>query len=150
MLVLGLGGGAAWYFLHGSAMPSAAEPPRRNTAARMPRRKKSKKEAPPEYLAIEPFTVNLQPDNGDQYLQIAFTLQVDGAEQAEAHQDEHGQGAQPRAAALVRQEGVRDQHGAKASSSWPAKSWPWSTQPFAEHGDEQEVSDVLFTSFIIQ
>jgi flagellar basal body-associated protein FliL len=48
------------------------------TAAR-----RKKDEHPPEYLAVEPFTVNLQPENGDQYLQLAFTLQVDGAEQAE-------------------------------------------------------------------
>jgi flagellar FliL protein len=60
------------------------------TAPRRPRsehgersKKKKKDEHPPEYLPIEAFTVNLQPENGDQYLQVAFTLQVDGAEQAE-------------------------------------------------------------------
>ena len=62
VLVLGLGGGGGWYFLHGSGGAEAAEPAKKDHGSK----KKAKKEAPPEYLAIEPFTVNLQPENGDQ------------------------------------------------------------------------------------
>ncbi|RYF00946.1 MAG: flagellar basal body-associated protein FliL, partial [Oxalobacteraceae bacterium] len=79
IIVLGLGGGAAWYFMHGSAAEETAEAPKKEKSSK----KKKKEEHPAEYLAIEPFTVNLQPENGDQYLQVAFTLQVDGPEQAE-------------------------------------------------------------------
>jgi flagellar FliL protein len=68
-----------WYFLHGSG-DEAPSRPRRNHGTQQ---EEKKDEHPPEYLPIEPFTVNLQPENGDQYLQVAFTLQVDGAEQAE-------------------------------------------------------------------
>lgn len=32
---------------------------------------------PPVFVAMEPFTVNLQPENGEQYLQVVATLKVD-------------------------------------------------------------------------
>ena len=42
------------------------------------KKKKEKKAGPPEYLPVDPFTVNLQPgeDGGEQYLQLAFTMMM--------------------------------------------------------------------------
>lgn len=62
-LVILLGGGAgAWYFMTqqganaGTAKPVVA--------------------GPPVFLPMEAFTVNLQAENGEQFLQTSFTLQV--------------------------------------------------------------------------
>lgn len=58
------GGGAAWYFTSQGAGDKPKAHPKEPAK-------------PPVFLVIEPFTVNLQPeDAGDQYLQVAFSLQV--------------------------------------------------------------------------
>lgn len=59
VLVLGGGGGAAWFFTKGSDHPAEV------------------KAAPyldPKFVALEPFTVNLQQDGGEKFLQIGITL----------------------------------------------------------------------------
>jgi len=42
-------------------------------------KKKSDKEAPPIYVALETFTVNLMPDQGEQYLQVAISVEINDA-----------------------------------------------------------------------
>jgi flagellar FliL protein len=144
VLVLGLGGGAGWYFLHGSG-DDAAEPAKKEHSAR----KKKKDEHPPEYLAIEPFTVNLQPENGDQYLQVAFTLQVDGPEQAELIKTNM---AKVRSRVLLLLSGKKSSEisTVEGKQQLAGEILAVVKTPFSEHGEEQDVSDVLFTSFIIQ
>jgi flagellar FliL protein len=145
VLVLGLGGGAGWYFLHGSS-EEASEPARKDHGGS---KKKKKEEHPPEYLAIEPFTVNLQPENGDQYLQIAFTLQVDGAEQAEVIKTNMAK-VRSRVLLLLSGKKASEINTVPGKQQLAGEILAVVKEPFAEHGDEQEVSDVLFTSFIIQ
>jgi flagellar FliL protein len=143
VLVLGLGGGAGWYFLHGSG-DDAGEPSKKEHSV-----KKKKKESPPEYLALEPFTVNLQPENGDQYLQVAFTLQVDGPEQAEIIKTNM---AKVRSRVLLLLSGKKSSeiNTVEGKQQLAGEILAVVKAPFSEHGEEQEVSDVLFTSFIIQ
>jgi flagellar FliL protein len=145
VLVLGLGGGAGWYFLHGSG-EEAAEPAKKEHGSS---KKKKKEEAPPEYLAIEPFTVNLQPENGDQYLQVAFTLQVDGPEQAEAIKANMAK-VRSRVLLLLSGKKASEINTVEGKQQLAGEILAVVKAPFAEHGEEQEVSDVLFTSFIIQ
>src|SRR5271165_4565095 len=71
LILLGGGGGAAWFLTRGGEAAS------KTTA---------KAEAPaklPVFVVMEPFTVNLQSENGDQFLQITFTLQVPDSGQEE-------------------------------------------------------------------
>jgi flagellar FliL protein len=145
VLVLGLGGGAGWYFLHGSAEGAAPAKKEHGTSSK----KKKKDEHPPEYLAIEPFTVNLQPENGDQYLQVAFTLQVDGAEQAEVIKTNMAK-VRSRVLLLLSGKKASEINTVPGKQQLAGEILAVVKEPFAEHGDEQEVSDVLFTSFIIQ
>lgn len=65
VLLLAMAGGAGWYFTKGShrAEEAKAPPP-----------------APPKFIALEPFTVNLQRDNSDQFLQIGITLKFTAPE----------------------------------------------------------------------
>lgn len=41
--------------------------------------KKKDKEAPPVFINLEPFTVNLIPETGDQYLQVVLALELEDA-----------------------------------------------------------------------
>ena len=147
VVVLGLGGGAAWYFLHGSDDGAASS--KKEHSAGNDKKKKKDKEAPPEYLAIEPFTVNLQPENGDQYLQLAFTLQVDGVEQAEVIKNNMAK-VRSRVLLLLSGKKASEINTVQGKQQLAGEILAVVKEPFTEHGDEQEVSDVLFTSFIIQ
>lgn len=68
LLAIG-GGGGAWYFMSESqegAAPAKQEPIK-----------------PPVFVAMDPFTVNLQPEAVEQYLQVQFTVQVADEKQVE-------------------------------------------------------------------
>jgi len=41
--------------------------------------KKKKSDAPPVFVNLEPFTVNLVPETGDQYLQVILSVELDEA-----------------------------------------------------------------------
>jgi flagellar FliL protein len=145
VLVLGIGGGAGWYFMHGSG-EEASEPARKDHGSS---KKKKKEEHPPEYLAIESFTVNLQPENGDQYLRVAFTLQVDGAEQAELIKANMAK-VRSRVLLLLSGKKASEINTVEGKQQLAGEILAAVKAPFSEHADEQEVSDVLFTEFIIQ
>jgi flagellar FliL protein len=145
VIVLGLGGGAAWYFLHGSSAEETAEAPKKEKSSK----KKKKEEHPPEYLALEPFTVNLQPENGDQYLQVAFTLQVEGPEQAELIKTNMAK-VRSRVLLLLSGKKASEINTVEGKQQLAGEILAVVKAPFSEHEEEQEVSDVLFTSFIIQ
>lgn len=145
VLVLGGGAGAGWFFLQGGANAEAAH------AEDTPKKKKKKdKEAvKAEYVPVESFTVNLQPENGDQYLQVQFTLQVDGPEQVTLVKDNM---AKVRSRVLLLLSGKKaSEINTVAGKQQLAGEIKAAVQvPFDEDGDEQDISDVLFTSFIIQ
>lgn len=144
VLLLGGGAGAGWYFLHGSGDAEAHE--------EAPKKKKKEKKATvkSEYVPIEQFVVNLQPgDEGDQYLQIQFTLQVDGPEQALLVKDNMAK-VRSRVLMLLSGKKASEISTIAGKQQLAAEIKAVVQAPFDEGGDEQEVSDVLFTSFIIQ
>jgi flagellar FliL protein len=146
VVVLGLGGaGAAWFMMHNGGGEEAAEAPKKEHGSK----KKKKAEAPAEYLAVEPFTVNLQPETGDQYLQVAFTLQVDGPEQAEVIKANMAK-VRSRVLLLLSGKKASEINTVEGKQQLAGEILAVVKEPFDQHGDEQEVSDVLFTSFIIQ
>ena len=142
VLLLGGGGGAAWYFMQGGDA-AAHESPKES------KKKKKNSDVKSEYVPVEAFTVNLQPENGEQYLQVQFTLQVAGTEQATLVKDNM---------AIVRNRVLLLLSGKKASEistvegkqRLAAEIQAIVQEPFERDGDDQEITDVLFTSFIIQ
>lgn len=70
-VVLAAGGGAAWYFLHGNRHSKGKEAV------------KEEHKAAPVFVNLESFTVNLQDDGGERYLQTEIVLQVSGNEMVE-------------------------------------------------------------------
>ena len=76
VLVLALGGGG---FMVWKKMHPADEEDEVEVAAAKPKaeKKKGAKEAGPIYIALDQFTVNLAPDNGDQFLQVMISVEVE-------------------------------------------------------------------------
>jgi flagellar FliL protein len=147
VLVLGAGGGgAAWFFLHGKA--DAEE----HDEAPAKKGKKAKKPVgPPEYLPVEPFTVNLQPgENGaDQYLQVAFTLEVGGLEEKENVKANMAK-VRSRMLLLLSSKHAADINTPEGKVALAKEIVTQLREPFEDRGSPQEIDDVLFTSFIIQ
>ncbi len=64
VLVLGITGGAGWYFTKGENHNGKSA------------KKTAKLSEQPKFIALEPFTVNLQRETADQFLQIGITLKI--------------------------------------------------------------------------
>ena len=138
LLVLILGGGAAgawWYF----------ECRRRRLPRRCARRPSRR------YLpSIEPFTVNLAAgENGDQYLQVALTLQV--ADQAQVDRIKlYMPQVRSRILLLLSSKKASDISTVEGKKKLSDDIIAQLNLPFAPNGEPQSVSDVFFTSFVIQ
>lgn len=137
--VLGLGGGAAWYFTAGQHAEEGDKKAH----------KKEKKAVPPEYIALEPFTVNLQPENGEQFLQIQLTLQIAGSEQAELVKSNMAK-VRSRVLLLLSSKRASEINTTEGKQQLAKEIVEAVRTPFTEKGEPQEVDDVLFTAFIIQ
>lgn len=135
LLLAGGGGGGAWYFLgqnKGEHAKKKVEPP-----------------APPVFAALDPFTVNLQPDNGEQYLQVAMTLQV--ADQAQADLVKlYMPLVRSRLLLLLSSKKASEISTADGKKKLSEEIIAQLKQPFAPQGEPQKISSVLFTSFVIQ
>jgi flagellar FliL protein len=141
VLLAAIGGGGAWFMTRGGGDEAHASAPKKSKAA---------KAAPPEYVALESFTVNLQPENGaDQYLQVQMTLQVAGAEQVELFKTNMAK-VRNRVLLLLSSKKASEINTIEGKKKLAEEIVATTKEPFVEKGDEQEVSEVLFTSFIIQ
>ena len=138
----GAGGGAAWFFMHGKGGEEDTPAKKHKSAA---------KAGPPVFQVVEPFTVNLQPGEGggDQYLQLAFTLQVPGLEDAEVIKNNMPK-VRSRILLLLSSKHAADINTPDGKRQLASEIIAQIKEPFEEHGSPQELSDVLFTSFIIQ
>jgi flagellar protein FliL len=136
VLLLLLGGGGAWYFTSGDdKAPEAAqhEPPK-----------------PPVFLALDQFTVNLQSAGGnDQFLQIAFTLQLANQEQVELFKT-YMPLVRSRLLMLLSSKKAEEITGVDGKKKLADEIVAQMKQPFLPKGKPQEVAGVFFTSFVIQ
>ena len=78
VLVLVLAGGGAAFFLLKKSDHAEDEEAAEEVAKPAKKDKKKKdKEAPPVFVNLEPFTVNLVPETSDQYLQVVLSLEME-------------------------------------------------------------------------
>ncbi|MEI7611311.1 MAG: flagellar basal body-associated FliL family protein [Betaproteobacteria bacterium] len=75
VLILAIGGGAAYFLMKGHADPDGEDGEVATEKAKADK-KKGGKEVAPVYVALEAFTVNLVPENGDQFLQLIISFEV--------------------------------------------------------------------------
>jgi len=139
-LVVLLAGGAGAYF----ALKGGGE-----DADHKPAKKAAKAHAPPVFVPLDAFTVNLQPENGDQYLQIAFTLQVSDEKQVELIKANMAR-VRSRVLLLLSSKKASEISTPEGKAALSKELVATLQAPFVEKGDPQEISDVLYTAFIIQ
>jgi flagellar FliL protein len=147
VLILGLvgvlavaGGGGAWFMLKDKGEAAPAKSSKKAHAVRS---------GPPVYVVIEPFTVNLQPENGEQYLQLAFTLQVSDELEVEVIKSNMPK-VRSRLLLLLSSKRASEINTPEGKQQLSAEIMEQVRMPFEERGAQQDVSEVLFTSFIIQ
>lgn len=137
-LVLLLGGGAgAWYFMN------------QNADAKDGSQAKLKPPEPPVFVVLEPFTVNLQADAGEQFLQVAFTLQV--ADQAEVDLIKlYMPQVRSRVLLMLSSKTASEILTIEGKKNLSTEIAAMVNQPFAPNGKPLNVSNVFFTSFVVQ
>jgi len=104
----------------------------------------------PVFVVIEPFTVNLQPESGtDQFLQIAFTLQVSDPKQEELIKLYMPQ-VRSRMLMLLSSKKSSELTSTDGKKKLSDEIIAQVKQSFAPKGAPQSVINVFFTSFVIQ
>ena len=139
VLVLAVGGAGAWFMLQSKGGESETHKPK----------KKAPAGGPPVYVVIEPFTVNLQPEDGEQYLQLAFTLQVGSLDQVEVIKSNMPK-VRSRLLLLLSGKRASEINTPEGKIQLSNEIIEQVKEPFEQRGDPQDVTEVLFTSFIIQ
>jgi len=84
LVIVLAGGGAAFFLLKSSDQPDDEEAAEETHSAQdkeIDKKKKKEKDpkAMPAFIPLEPFTVNLLPEAGDQYLQLIVTVEIEDA-----------------------------------------------------------------------
>lgn len=142
VVLLAAGGAGAWHFMGGSEGATSAKAEKKE--------KKATKAEQPEYVALEQFTVNLQPgEAGDQYLQVQLTLQVPNLEEAEVFKNNMAK-VRNRVLMLLSSKHASEISTVEGKRQLASEIVASLKEPFAEKGAPQELTDVLFTAFIIQ
>ncbi len=141
VIVAGAAGGA-FMFLHSGSNAPAGDAKKKEA--------KAEPAKAPVFVTLEPFTVNLQNENGaDQFLQVALTLQVPGAEQEEKIKNFMPQ-VRSRLLLLLSSKKASELTNVDGKKKLTDEIIATVNQPFADKGEPQEVSAVFFTSFVIQ
>lgn len=136
VLLLAAGGAGGWYFMSGNKHAAEAAP-------------KHEAGKPPVFVNMEPFTVNLQPEAGEQYLQVQFTLQVSDEKQVEQIKL-YMPLIRSRVLLLLASKKASELATSEGKRKLQDEILAQVKQPFAANTPPQEVSGVFFTSFVIQ
>ncbi|SEK69103.1 flagellar basal body-associated protein FliL [Nitrosovibrio tenuis] len=133
VLLLGAGGGgAAWYFVQAQDGATAAA-----------------KQKPPVFIALETFTVNLQPEHSDQHLQTNLTFRVADTGAVDLIKL-HMPVVRNRILLLLSSKTASQIATVEGKKKLATELAAEVNHPFAEGGTSQTVESVLFTSFVIQ
>lgn len=138
VVVLAGGGGGAWYFMS------------QKSADHKPGRAVSKEVAPPVFLALDAFTVNLQPgETGEQFLQTNLTLQVVDQTQADLLKT-YMPNVRSRLLLLLSSKKAGDILTVEGKKTLSQEILEIFKEPLVPGGPKAKVSNVLFTSFVVQ
>ena len=129
-------GGGAWFFMGNKATeegaPAKQAPPK-----------------PPVFIAMDPFTVNLQPEGIEQYLQVQFTLQVADETQVELIKL-YMPLVRSRLLLLLSSKKPSELSTPEGKKKLQDEITATIKQPFTPQSPPQGVTGVFFTSFVIQ
>ena len=134
LLIGGAAGGWFWWQKQGS-QPGAA---------------KAAPPAPPVFVNMDPFTVNLQSETGsEQFLQTSFTVQVGGPTDVEAIKLYQPQ-VRSRILLLLSSKTASEISTLEGKRKLADEIIAQIKKPFAPNAPQLKVNDVFFTSFVIQ
>lgn len=137
-LALLIGAGGAWFYMTSTgAGASAAAKPKEVPAV------------PPVFLALEAFTVNLQAEEMQQFLQVGMTLQVANDAQVELIKANMPQ-VRNRLLLLLSSKKPAEILSVEGKKKLSADIVEQVRQPFTAKGPNPDVTDVFFTSFVVQ
>jgi flagellar FliL protein len=138
LLVLLLGGaGAAAYFFY--FLPKNSHPAE----------KQAEKLPPPVFFAIDPFTVNLQSDDGERYLHIGLTLKL-ADPKIEDELKEHMPEIRSRILILLSNKHPAELTTVDGKTILVKEIREQIETPFTPGGPVNHVNEVLFTDFVVQ
>lgn len=134
LLVLGAGGAGAWHYSQPqhAAKQGKEEPPK-----------------PPVFVSLETFTVNLQPDPNEQFLQVDLTLQLadeDDAMLVKQHMPE----VRNRLLMLLTSKKSAEISTVEGKKKLGEEISAQLNESFTAGNKLQKVAGVFFTSFVIQ
>lgn len=135
VLAAAASGGGVWFFLGNKASDSGQPKP-----VVIP---------PPVFAPMEAFTVNLQSEGAEQFLQTAFTLQVATQEDADGIKLYLPQ-ARSRILLLLSSKQAADISTVEGKKKLAGEILAQMKLPFAPNAKPLKVTDVFFTSFVIQ
>jgi flagellar FliL protein len=138
LLLLAGGGAAAWYVMTDGAMPGAA--------AKKPAPQPVK---PPVFLPMETFTVNLQSEGIEQFLQVGFTLELPNQEQVDLLKL-YMPHVRSRLLLLLSSKKAAEILSVEGKKKLSDEIIVLLKQPFTPQGPAVNVTSVLFTSFVVQ
>lgn len=104
---------------------------------------------PPAFLPLEAFTVNLQSDTGDKYLQVSMTMQVEDEAQVTLIKANMPQ-VRSRLLMLLSSKDAAELLSAEGKEHLVEEIVEQVKLPFTPKGESQKVIGVFFTAFIIQ
>lgn len=123
--------GGTWYYMRGNA-EGAVEAPK-----------------PPVFLVMDMFTVNLEVEDIPQYLQVGMTLQVADQDQMDQIKTYMPQ-VRSRILLLLSGKKAAELLSAEGKRQLAAEIIAKVRQPFTPGAEEVNVTDVFFTSFVVQ
>lgn len=132
LVILAIGGGAAWYIMN----HKSDDTPRVENKV-------------PVFLTMDTFTVNLQVEEIPQYLQTNMTLQVDAEATADLLRQNMPQ-ARNRILLLLSSKKASELLTIEGKKKLAEEIIAELKHPFSPKGSKPEVTDVFFTSFVIQ
>ena len=135
LLVLG-GAAAAYYFFF---MPHDGQATEKHV----------EKLPPPVFFAIDPFTVNLQSDDGERYLHVGLTLKLSNQSAADDLK-EHMPEIRSRILILLSNKHPSDLSSLDGKTELAREIRAQIETPYSPGGPVTHVNDVLFTDFVVQ
>jgi flagellar FliL protein len=139
LIILAGAGAGAWYFLVYKAAAAHAEKPKAAAAQAQE----------PVFVPMEAFTVNLQSENGEQFLQTGFTLQLADQKQVELIKM-YMPHVRSRLLLLLSSKKASDILTTEGKKQLAQEIIDVIKKPFVPHGPSVNVTGVLFTSFVVQ
>jgi flagellar protein FliL len=146
LLLLLVIAGAAYFFLVMKNGPRTAAP---GQQAQQQQAVVVDNSAPPVFFAIDPFTVNLQSDDGERYLHLGLTLKLTDGKEADVLK-EHMPEIRSRILLLLSNKHPADLSTSDGKTALINEIKTQIEQPFVPGGPSNPVSDVLFTDFVVQ